>query len=132
VTDGTAAGTHELTGIKGASANGLQPTDLTVFGKEVLFAGVDAAGNIGLWATNGTVAGTHEIMSGSSQGFQGGLKPVFLTVFNGEVYFNGAGALWVTDGTAAGTHELTNAVQGPSELAILVGLGAVGHTDFVA
>jgi hypothetical protein len=58
VTDGTAAGMHELAGIKGASTNGLQPSDLRVFGKEVLFAGVDAAGNIGLWVTNGTLPGS--------------------------------------------------------------------------
>jgi hypothetical protein len=57
--------------------------DLPVFGKEVLFGGVDAAGNIGLWVTTGTVAGTYEIISG----IQGELKPANLTVFNGEVYF---------------------------------------------
>jgi ELWxxDGT repeat protein len=86
-----------------------------------------SSGNIGLWVTNGTAAGTQEIMSGPPS-FQGGLKPANLTVFNGEVYFNAAGALWVTDGTAAGTHQLTNAVHAPSALAVLVGVDVAGHT----
>jgi hypothetical protein len=63
VTNGTAAGTHELIGIKGASSgpNGLQPEELTVFNNEVFFRGVDANGQITLWETNGTVVGTHEL-----------------------------------------------------------------------
>jgi ELWxxDGT repeat protein len=68
VTDGTAAGTHELTDIKGAHSGGLAPSDFTVISNnEVLFNGVDASGNHTLWVTNGTVAGTHEVsVSGPS------------------------------------------------------------------
>jgi hypothetical protein len=44
VTDGTAAGTQELTPIAGADPSGLQPSDLTLYGGEVLFAGYDASG----------------------------------------------------------------------------------------
>ena len=46
VTDGTAGGTHELVaGAGGASdPSGLNPTDLTVFNGEVLFAGTNASG----------------------------------------------------------------------------------------
>src|SRR6516162_2228060 len=44
-------------GITGAG-KAFNPTDLTVFGAEVLFNGVDAAGHTGLWATNGTAPGT--------------------------------------------------------------------------
>ena len=62
VTDGTAAGTHELTGITGASADGLSPSALTIFNGEVLFSGVDANGQYGLWETDGTAAGTHELL----------------------------------------------------------------------
>jgi hypothetical protein len=55
-TDGTAAGTVELT-VAGANSAGLfAPTtvlpDLTVLGSEVLFNGRDTAGNQGLWTTN--------------------------------------------------------------------------------
>jgi hypothetical protein len=58
VTDGTAAGTHELTGISGASPVGVIPNhgfgpNFTVFNGEVLFEGQDAA--------NHMTAGTHEL-----------------------------------------------------------------------
>ncbi len=61
VTNGTAAGTHELLGISGASTAGVEPSSLTVFDGEVLFNGLDASGQHGLWVTNGTAAGTHEL-----------------------------------------------------------------------
>jgi ELWxxDGT repeat protein len=81
-TDGTAAGTHELTGISGAFLNGVEPQDLTVFNGEVLFNGINASGQSGLWATNGTTAGTHELtgISGADTASEG-LTPFDLTVF---------------------------------------------------
>jgi ELWxxDGT repeat protein len=126
VTDGTAAGTHEVTGISGAFTSGIfsQPPerggglessdpDFTVFNGEVLFCGFNSSEKYGLWVTNGTAAGTHEV-TGISGAFTGefGLSPSSFTVFNGEVLFVGRNtvginSLWVTDGTAAGTHELT-------------------------
>ena len=122
VTDGTAAGTHELTGIAGAytggptgaAPGGLDPRDLTVFGNEVLFNGTDANGNTGLWVTDGTAAGTHEL-TGIKGAYSGGLftgYPPDFTVYKNEVLFegtdtNGLVGLWVTNGTVAGTHELT-------------------------
>ena len=67
-TDGTSAGTSELTA-PGANSHGLLSTgsfwispDLTVLGGEVLFAGVDANGHINPWVTDGTPAGTHELI----------------------------------------------------------------------
>jgi len=113
VTNGTAHGTSELTGISGANIDGVQPTDLTVFGNEVLFNGVDTAGNRDLWITNGTAAGTSEItVSGAYTGNSGGLDPAGLTIFNGEVLFDGRDTsgkfeMWVTNGTTAGTSEVT-------------------------
>jgi ELWxxDGT repeat protein len=124
VTDGTAAGTHELTGINGVASFGIAPTNVTAFNDgEVLFNGYDAAGNAGLWLTNGTAAGTYEV-TGINGAWGRGLDPQVMTVLNGEVLFNGTdGAgnlgLWVTDGTAAGTHELTGisgAYQGQNGL----------------
>jgi ELWxxDGT repeat protein len=119
VTNGTSAGTQELTGISGAHAGGLNPSDLTVFNGKVLFNGVDSSGNNSLWVTDGTAAGTHEL-TGISGAYTGGIfsstlpVPLFpdLTIFNDHVLFEGANAagqygLWVTNGTAAGTHELT-------------------------
>src|SRR5262245_31429264 len=105
VTNGTAAGTHELTGISGVFPKGLDPGDITPFNGEVLFEGRDASGNIGLWVTDGTATGTHELNIGGAYAGVAGLSPGFMTVFNGEVLFNGNDAsnhreLWVTDGTA--------------------------------
>jgi hypothetical protein len=64
-TDGTAGGTKELIppAGAGAAATGLNPTDMTVFKNEVLFNGADASGLSGLWATDGTAGGTHELVA---------------------------------------------------------------------
>jgi FG-GAP-like repeat len=111
--NGTAAGTHELTGVVGAATTGLAPSDLTVFNDQMLFSGADARGQIGLWETNGTAAGTHEITGIAGATTTGiGLDPSFLTVYNGEALFRGIDSsglygLWETNGTAAGTRELT-------------------------
>src|SRR5262249_36628028 len=70
VSDCTPTGTHELTGISGVHTGGvypfltqagLQPSDLTAFKDEVLFNGLDDNGQYGLWTTDGTAAGTHEL-----------------------------------------------------------------------
>jgi ELWxxDGT repeat protein len=124
VSDGTASGTKELAG-------GISPSDMTVFTTytgnpgnqglfvtEALFAASDFGGGRGLWVTNGTAAGTHEI-KGISGVAAGGLYPHQLTTFGfGEVIFNGTDAshnngLWATDGTAAGTHELIGGTSLP-------------------
>ena len=112
-TNGTAAGTQELTGVAGAATTGLAPSDLTVFNDQLLFSGNDARGQTGLWGSNGIAAGTHEltgIVGAETTGI--GLDPFFLTVYNGEVLFRGIDSsglygLWETNGTAAGTHEVT-------------------------
>jgi ELWxxDGT repeat protein len=129
VTDGTAAGTRELTGISGANSFGgifiltgfgdVPPPDFTIFNGQVLFRGVNATGNAGLWVTNGTAAGTHELTGISGAG---SLSPESMTVFNGEVLFKGSNSggqlgLWVTDGTAAGTHALS--VSGANSFGLL-------------
>ena len=108
VSDGTAAGTSTLT-VANASADGLQPSDITAFGTGALFSGVDGAGNTGLWTTDGTAAGTVEITpSGASAS---GLAPTDITPFGSDALFNGTDSngfaeLWITDGTAAGTTEI--------------------------
>jgi ELWxxDGT repeat protein len=106
-TDGTAAGTFELTAVP----PGLAPTNLTALKGQVLFNGVNAAGHPGLWATDGTAAGTAEI-TGIDNVDVSGLDPSGLTLFQGQVLFNGVDLvgrpeLWTTNGTASGTSELT-------------------------
>ena len=107
-------GTQELTSVAGVSTTGLDPTDMMVFNNEVLFNGVDANGLSGLWVTDGTVGGTHELVAGAGGASDpaAGLNPTNITVLQREVLFSGLDAsgdmgLWVSDGTAAGTHELT-------------------------
>ena len=58
--------------------SGLNPTNLTVFNGEVLFGGLDASGDMGLWVTNGTVAGTQEL-TGVAGADPSGLAPSDLT-----------------------------------------------------
>ena len=119
VTNGTAGGTYEITGIAGADSNGLfdgsSNPDFTVFDGEVFFDGRDTAGNYGLWMTNGTAAGTHEITGiAGVTAYAGGLEPRDFNVSNGELLFVGDGTtaagLWVTNGTAAGTYAIGGAL----------------------
>ena len=118
VTDGTDAGTYELTGIAGASTGsngdftfGFIPGGFASFKGSVLFNGYDSSGHQNLWVTNGTASGTHEL-TGINGASASGLNPLDITVFGNEVLFNGSNAsgrqgLWVSDGTALGTHEVT-------------------------
>ncbi len=102
ISNGAAWGTQQITGIADAATaaqGGLDPTDLTVVGNEVWFEGTDSSGDVGLWETDGTAAGTHELIPG--------LVASDLTFYDGAVYFVGTdGGLWKTDGTAAGTTEI--------------------------
>ena len=83
-TDGTVAGTVEITGIVGVNSGGVDPEGLTVFGSEVLFAGLDSNNNYGLWLTNGTADGTTEFaVIGAAP-----IVPDF-TVFDGLALFQG-------------------------------------------
>ena len=110
VTNGTAAGTFELTTsgrtsavpvtgppITGEAPYGFLPIpavslDLTVFNNQVLFVGRYGQNNYGLWTTDGTGAGTVQLanISGANAAgiFTQAISPDF-TVYNGEVLFNG-------------------------------------------
>jgi ELWxxDGT repeat protein len=123
VTDGTAAGTRELSGISGQSATGLHPVLMVALGGKVLFNGLDANGHYELWVTNSTVAGTHELSNIPGES-SNGLDPQALAVVGNQVLFSGVDSsgnteLWVTNGTVAGTHELKNI---PGESAAIPGL----------
>ena len=57
MSDGTAAGSSEI--VPGTqSAYSLGPGNLTTLGNKALFSGTDSSGNIGLWVTDGTAAGS--------------------------------------------------------------------------
>ena len=135
-TDGTAAGTQEITGIAGTSPGwNLEPAAIRAFILRTLrFAmascGSPVIGNSGpkgtsgadgLWIGDGTAYGTYELnliglaSTGADPGDGGyfGLTPAdFTALGNGEVLFSGwdifgYNGLWVSDGTNAGTQELT-------------------------
>jgi ELWxxDGT repeat protein len=124
VTDGTAAGTSELTPA-GAYYYGLDASGFTALGTRILFEGVDASGGYKPWVTDGTSAGTSELPVGLFT--PSSLAPDF-TVIGSKALFAGAGAgnrgdLWVTDGTANGTSDLTAASQtalNPGDLTVFV------------
>src|SRR5436305_1801447 len=74
VTDGTSAGSSELN-VAGSNAGGLFANviapHLTVFAGKALFVGEDASGNISLWTTDATGAGTSELAAAG--GYRSGL-----------------------------------------------------------
>jgi ELWxxDGT repeat protein len=116
ITDGTSAGTQELTA-PGADQSGLFcscggasfSAAFTVLGKTALFAGRDAGGNVNLWVTDGTSAGTSQLKVAGA--YRKGLNPQNFYVLGNHVLFNGRDEsgnpqLWTTDGTSSGTLEL--------------------------
>jgi ELWxxDGT repeat protein len=116
-TNGTAAGTQELTGIAGASsgsnpngAAGLDPQDLTAFNNSVLFVGYDSSGNSGLWVTDGTAAGTHEIPGTS------GLEPSSLSEVTVTIAPTNPPALAIASAALA-SNETTVALSGAIDAA---------------
>jgi hypothetical protein len=109
VTDGTSAGTSELT-VAGADSRGLFfeiDPQFCALGDKVLFVGADPTGRRNLWITDGTSAGTHElVIAGIPE-----LDPRDFAVVGNKVLFEGVdqsghNVLWITDGTAAGTSEV--------------------------
>src|SRR5712691_10258459 len=62
VTNGTSAGTNELTNITYYSTS-LNPTNITAFGNLAAFRGQNGRGAYGLWVTNGTQTGTYELQN---------------------------------------------------------------------
>jgi len=107
--DGSAAGTFELTG---PSSSSIQPWSRIAYNGKLLYQAIDANG-AELWTTDGSIAGTR-LLKDLSPG-PAAAKPRDFINFNGLVYFqfdvlrNGfiEGQLWRTDGTEVGT-EIAN------------------------
>ncbi|HEY1301177.1 MAG TPA: Ig-like domain-containing protein, partial [Stellaceae bacterium] len=101
VSNGTAKGTVPLD-VKDADSTpftGLRPAGFTAFGKSALFFGQDSGHREGLWITNGTAGGTHEL----AQTFFN----TQIAIAGSRAFFRGSdGNLWVTNGTTGGTHKL--------------------------
>jgi ELWxxDGT repeat protein len=119
--NGTLAGTTRVAGF--LSKANKQPTNFTVLGDELFFAGEDALG-IDLWAVKGGIA--QKLYE-----FDNGGEPRSLTVVNGQLFFTADDGsinreLWKTDGTTAGTVQVKeiNPV-GSTNPSNLINLGGV-------
>jgi ELWxxDGT repeat protein len=120
-TDGTEAGTREVTDLGLGPTDYLFPQGLAAAGGKIFVSAATSPGSGspvgGLWVTDGTVAGTRQIGSTGFVGDRG------TTDFGGRLVFAGPGgnpsgnALWTSDGTAAGTQPLLAADgQSPGQL----------------
>jgi hypothetical protein len=114
ITDGTSAGTAELT-VANVSPSGIfafGTSNFATLGSDALFRGADALNQGGLWETDGTSNGTHEVTTSAI--------PTDLVTFGSEVVFTDIfGGLWITDGTSGGTTEImTGLGAGPHDLTV--------------
>jgi ELWxxDGT repeat protein len=110
VTDGIPAGTMQLLNIPNAADAGLSPGDLTAWGNQVLFSGLDNNDHDELWVTDGTVAGTREETNIASSSSVQSLFPAGITAFGKQALFygidpNGNEEIWAFNGGT--TIELT-------------------------
>ncbi len=129
-TDGTQVGTQLVSDIN-ANANGKggtessEPEDLTASGTLLFFTadGGDGDGR-SLWVTDGTNAGTQELLTDADGTGDLHIGPLYaITGFEGHVFFHAfgpdafSGQPWVSDGTVAGTQALDNSIEMSSRFA---------------
>jgi ELWxxDGT repeat protein len=109
--DGTAAGTTQVTGLPGAFVAGSDVR--AVLGGRIVFT----LGNRGLWATDGTAAGTRLVGAP-----QAGRYLTGLTATADGAYLSVDSRLWRTDGTATGTVKVAPGALAPSNFVAAGGL----------
>lgn len=104
--DGTDAGTSIVKDIVAGSDSGLPassfPHSFTILDHSLYFiVRLEFGRYSSLWRTDGTPAGTSEVVSGQSNAGYG--RVTELAVFDGALVFATDRGLWRTDGTAGGT-----------------------------
>jgi ELWxxDGT repeat protein len=100
--DGTVAGTHEVTDI--VPSGGSEPRNLVPFGRGVLYIANDGAHGFELWRSDGAPADTRlvkDLYSETGDFFS--TRGEELVPFDGAAYFVHSGSLHRSDGTARGT-----------------------------
>jgi len=118
VTDGTAAGTRQLTSPQDIGDSSF-PNGFSALGSQVFFIA-----NSQLWTSRGTAATTVPVPGAPATD---AVASTFATT--GSVFFfSGDGQAWRTDGTAAGTRQLTP--PGTGESVLLPQLAVVFHDQF--
>jgi ELWxxDGT repeat protein len=126
--DGTAAGTFQVSSINDSTTPGpeqLPPgiqqdlrSNPVQIGGVTYYMGADLTHGNELWATDGTVGGTHLVLD-ISPGFVNS-NPGDLTAAGSHVFFSAndgthGSELWVSDGTAAGTHLVRDIAAGSAD-----------------
>jgi Ca2+-binding RTX toxin-like protein len=142
-TNGTAAGTVEVgglgnAGIKGGlRLDGLNNADFTVYGNVAVFHAYDSSNHSGLWVTDGTAKGTHEI-STPDFGLPNAVEGPDFTVVNlggGKASKLAAHADQVTGGSGADGGDTIHGANGHDRLAGGIGddlfYGGKGSDTFV-
>jgi len=104
VSDGTAAGTHEVADINPAPGEGSSPEQLTVMDGRVFFFAYDGSG-CALWKSDGTTDGTKRL-GGGDLCEMGNLAKV-----GRKLFFTNDIGLWVSDGSAGGTRQIADIGQ---------------------
>jgi uncharacterized repeat protein (TIGR01451 family) len=122
--DGTDAGTVPVFTTPSPLAQGFYFRPLAVLGTTLLLTGGDLASQEGLWATDGTAAGTSLLKSFPGNGSR---DPQLLNRLGNTVLFSADDGthgreLWRTDGTAAGTALVRDLTPGPQGT-FLLGMG---------
>lgn len=115
ITDGTNAGTKLLKDIQPSIFDGTPlgsfPWQFSPLGNEVVFAARGYNDNYSVFVSDGTDAGTHEIIRSDYPWIAE--QPMGFTQIGGRLVFTADGyaaldrQLWATDGTASGTLQLT-------------------------
>src|SRR5262245_40770436 len=75
------------------------PHDFAVVNGALYFSATDPTGNLGVYRSNGTAAGTTFLKTVGPLG----ARALDFTALGSNVYFSASGYLWKTDGTPRGT-----------------------------
>ena len=123
-TDGTSAGTAQL------SLDSIYAS--VALGNQLIYNVLNPDGSGQVRATDGTVAGTHDVMKAESAGTQ-------MAAYKGTAIFStshftpgaggAVGSIWRTDGTAQGSHRVASGVAGSWFVAIDNTLYFQGNTE---